>query len=72
MHKYLLGDVVQKVITDNYDLKIPQLYKIDTIYYDKNYYLLRDMQSNQLYYPAITSQELDTFYRKVQKTIYPY
>ena len=70
--KYFVGDVLQRIITDNYDLKDPQLYKIDTIYYDKNSYLLRNMQTNQLHHPEYIYQELDVFFRKVSSTVYPY
>jgi hypothetical protein len=76
INKYYVGDVFQLTIPDESQLgatlRNPQLFKIESINKEKDYYLLRNMQTGQLSQPGVSSNDLNIFYRKYGHTKYPY
>jgi hypothetical protein len=64
--EYGEGDILQLIITNNYDLKDPQHYRIMKIIREKNFYLLRNEQSMDTTMWA--KENIDVFFRRISST----
>ena len=69
--QFVEGDIVQPVLIDNLDPRLPQTWKIMKIEYDKNVYHLSSMQT---YGQKVLEnlQTLNAYYKKVGHTKYPF
>ena len=59
---YSVGYILQKKMRDNPDIRNPELYKITTIYPEKNHYILTDMQTGEQ--SQYARENLDVFFTK--------
>jgi len=69
--QFVEGDIVQLILTDNKDPRLPHTWKIAKIEYDKNTYHLTSMVT----YGQTTLENLQTlnaYYQKVGRTKYPF
>jgi hypothetical protein len=75
MAQYGVGDIVQEIITNNLDLRIPPNYRIIKANPAKNVYLLRyetnaggQQWAGGGQYKQCSREELDTFFQKISST----
>jgi hypothetical protein len=66
--RYNVGDILQRSLTNNYDLKSPQTCRVEIADHAKNYYLLRNLQTNLYEDGPWASENLDLYFRRIEKT----
>lgn len=64
--EYGEGDILQSIITNNYDLKDPQRYRIMKADRGRNFYILRNEQS--MAQTMWAKENIEVFFTKIAST----